>query len=60
MKKSTNINGKMKNHNKSLHWIYTPLRCVKTSEFRRSAKIIPQKFHFLILKEDSNDRGRCN
>ena len=22
-------------HNKSLHWIFTPLRCVKTSEFKR-------------------------
>jgi len=25
----------MESHNKSLHWIFTPLRCVKTSEFRR-------------------------
>jgi len=22
-------------HNKSLHWIFTPLRSVKTSEFKR-------------------------
>jgi len=27
----------IKTHNKSLHWIFTPLRCVKTSEFRRYA-----------------------
>ena len=25
-------------HNKSLHWIFTPLRFVKTSEFKRWAK----------------------
>jgi len=24
-------------HNQSLHWIFTPLRCVKTSEFKRYA-----------------------
>ncbi|MEE8596899.1 MAG: hypothetical protein V3T09_03720 [bacterium] len=22
-------------HNKSLHWVFTPLRSVKTSEFKR-------------------------
>ncbi len=26
-----------KTHNKSLHWIFTPLRSVKTSEFNRYA-----------------------
>lgn len=25
----------VKTHNKSLHWIFTPLRSVKTSEFKR-------------------------
>ena len=27
-----------KTHNESLHWIFTPLRSVKTSEFSRYAK----------------------
>lgn len=30
------IDRKMKTQNKSLHWIFTPLRCVKTSEFKCS------------------------
>lgn len=28
-----------KTHNKSLHWIFTPLRSVKTSEFNRSLSL---------------------
>ena len=28
-----------KTHNKSLHWIFTPLRSVKTSEFKRYRQI---------------------
>ncbi len=33
----------MKAHNKSLHWIFTPLRCAKTSEFKRSVSEIFRK-----------------
>ena len=29
------IGREMESHNKSLHWIFTPLRYVKTSEFGR-------------------------
>jgi hypothetical protein len=29
------MRGRKKTHNESLHWIFTPLRCVKTSEFKR-------------------------
>ena len=33
----------MKKANKSLHWIFTPLRFVKTSEFKRYTRRIGQK-----------------
>jgi hypothetical protein len=30
----------MESHNKSLHWIFTPLRYVKTSEFSRCCRTL--------------------
>ncbi len=55
------LNEVVKTHNKSLHWIFTPLRYVKTSEFNRwAAKARPlltvDENRVVLKRNDTCDR----